>query len=325
MQPLRFTAVLLALAVLALPAAAVEVEQYPALRALRDRLVSRHGFSAGEFDGWFGQARILPEIVALMERPKEELPWHEYQKLFVTEERARQGAKFWRAHAASLARAAEVFQVDPEVIVAIIGVETRYGRNNGRFPVLDALTTLTLEYPKRAEFFGRELEHYLLLARELGVSPVGTRGSYAGAMGVPQFIPSSYRKYAVDFDGDARRDLINSTEDAIGSVANYLREHGWKMRAPVASDVTLEGRWQSWLEGRAAHATRSGLIPIEKEEEEPGQPTGLLVLEGENGPALRLVYANFMVIMRYNRSRHYALAVHELSQKLRRLREENNP
>ena len=243
----------------------------------------------------------------------------------MTEERARQGAKFWRAHAASLARAAEVFQVDPEVIVAIIGVETRYGRNNGRFPVLDALTTLTLEYPKRAEFFGRELEHYLLLARELGVSPVGTRGSYAGAMGVPQFIPSSYRKYAVDFDGDARRDLINSTEDAIGSVANYLREHGWKMRAPVASDVTLEGRWQSWLEGRAAHATRSGLIPIEKEEEEPGQPTGLLVLEGENGPALRLVYANFMVIMRYNRSRHYALAVHELSQKLRRLREENNP
>jgi membrane-bound lytic murein transglycosylase B len=301
-------------------AAALEVERYPALVELRARLVERHGFSAAQINDWFAGARLRPEIVELMERPKEALPWPEYRKLFVTEERARLGAQFWRTHDATLTRAAETFGVEPEVVVAVIGVETRYGRHSGRFPVLDALTTLTLQYPKRAAFFRGQLEEYLLLARELDIHPLGLKGSYAGAIGVPQFIPSSYRRYAVDFDGDARRDLVGSTEDAIGSVANYLREHGWQRAAPVAEDVSLEGRWQRWLESQAPAAPRSGPLPVT--EDEPSHPTGLLVLEGEGAPQLRLVYANFMVIMKYNRSSHYALAVHELAQRLRRLRED---
>jgi len=299
------------------PAMAVDVDRYPSLVELREQLVAREGFSGEEINRTLSGARIVPEIIELITRPKEALPWHAYRRIFVTEQRARQGAEFWREHAATLARAAEHFKVDPEIIVAILGVETRYGRHNGRFPVLDALTTLTLEYPPRATFFRRQLGDYLVLARDLGVEPASLKGSYAGAIGMPQFIPSSYRSYAVDFDGDRRPDLIGSIQDVIGSVANYFRAHGWIGGGPVADYAALQSRWGAWLEARMHTTFSSGLFRLPQDASD--QASGLLVLEGERGPELRLVYPNFDVIMRYNRSPLYALVVHELSQMVRDL------
>ncbi len=298
-------------------AAAVEVDRYPPLVELRAQLVEREGFSAGEINRALARARVNPEVIELIRKPKEALPWHAYRRIFVTEQRARQGIAFWREHAGMLARASGRFAVEPEVIVAILGVETGYGRNTGRFPVLDALTTLTLEYPPRADFFRRQLGDYLVLARELGIDPASLKGSYAGAIGMPQFIPSSYRAYAVSYDDRGRPDLVGSIGDVVASVANYFRAHGWKARAPVAEDAAIARNGSSWIDGRRQTPFRPGLFRLRPESAE--RPSGLLVLEGEDGPQLRLVYPNFDVIMRYNRSPLYALAVHELSQRLRAL------
>lgn len=300
---------------------AVSIDDHPPLRLLVDELASKHDFDRDTVIAWLDEVTLRDDIIEAVYRPRENLPWHEYRKSFVNEERARPGRAFWKQHTDTIRRASEEYGVPPEIIVAIIGVETRYGRQTGAYRVLDALATLTLRYPERSAFFRNELIEFLLLTRELGLKPLSIKGSYAGAMGAPQFIPSSYRRYAVDFNGDGRRDL-NHIEDAIGSVGNFLKEHGWQRGEPIVGAVTLEGSMYSWLENDGPeprislrHLARYGILPAGRIAD--NVLAALISLEGENGPIYRLGYNNFYVLTRYNRSRNYSMAVVELAELIR--------
>ncbi len=303
---------------------AVNASEYPALQTFVQMMASKHGMSEAELYGWFAQAAIRDDILAAIRAPKEALPWYRYRKLFVTKQSAARGQRFWRANADTLLRAEREYGVDPATIVAILGIETQYGRNLGSHRVLDALTTLMLEYPRRSAFFGRELEEYLLLTRELGVDPLVLRGSYAGAIGVPQFIPSSHRRYAVDFDGDKHIDIVDSAADAIGSVANYFKQHGWQQGGPIIADIKLDGELADWIKQLdhqpitpLKYLITYGILPMEYNNID--QTAALIRLDEEAGPVYHVGYNNFYVITRYNRSRNYAMAVYELSQWIRRL------
>ena len=187
------------------------------------------------------RATIVPDVIASMERPAESLTWRKYQKIFLTPSRIKRGVEFWKAHRATFKRAQKKFGVPPEIIIAIIGVESFYGRHMGKHRVIDSLATLGFRYPRRAKFFRRELAEFLVLSHEEGLDPLTVKGSYAGAMGMPQFIPSSYRAYAVDFDADKSRDLVASVGDTIGSVGNYLHRHGWGAGKPIAYKAAIRG------------------------------------------------------------------------------------
>ena len=316
-------------AALATPAAALSPADHPELDTLIDALAAQHGFERKQLRRWFADAQLRPEIIAAMERPNEGLPWHSYRAIFLNDERARLGKRYWDEHERLLARAERQYGVPAEIIVAIIGVETRYGTNKGDYPALDALLTITLGYPRRAAFFRRELEELLLLARELKLDPRKIKGSYAGALGIPQFIPSSYRQYAVDFDGNRRRELVTSHADAIGSVANFLARHGWVAGQPVIDPAQVDGPLNVWLEQLGARPmlplrqwVGHGISPQrETAHADDEWLAALVVLEGEAGPLYHLGYNNFYVITRYNHSKNYAMAVHELGRMIRSLRE----
>jgi membrane-bound lytic murein transglycosylase B len=305
------------------PATAVDVAAYPQLQQLIETLETKHGFSRASLYQLFEQVEIKQNILEIMNRPGEARPWEQYRQLFVTVPHANRGSRFWRKHRDILARAESRFGVDPAIIVSIIGIESQYGRNAGRVRTIDALTTLGLEYPRRATFFRAELMQFLLLAREQRLDPLSVKGSYAGAMGAAQFIPSSYRRYAVDFDGDGRADLMNSRADAIGSVANYFKEHGWKHNAPVSSAAEVEGSMYPWL----ANLNIRPVLTLKQLKHygiravESGRPddlrASLITLDGTDGPIYRLGHDNFYVITRYNRNRKYAMAVYELSEMIR--------
>ena len=261
-------------------------------------------------------------ILDLISRPAEARPWKDYRPIFVNDLRVHRGRVFMREQAEWLERAEETFGVDRALIAAIIGVETNYGRNLGSFRVLDALVTLGFDYPPRQAFFRSELGHFLQLVQEESLDLRETLGSYAGAMGRGQFISSSYRAYAVDFNGDGRRDLINSWPDAIGSVANYFREHHWQTGEPVVARARVDGdaheallgggyRARFSLEELAAH----GVYPAEAVPAD--RLFSLIRLEGHDGFEFYLGYPNFYVITRYNRSPLYAMAVHQLTEALR--------
>lgn len=303
---------------LAAPARALEPGETPEVEAFIQEMSAKYQLDPESLHEIFARVEIRDDILEAMRRPAEARPWHEYRQIFVTDESVRNGAKFWKKHARTLERASAEYGVEPEIIVAIIGVETRYGRSTGRYRVIDALTTLAFRYPERAAFFRKELEEYLLLCLELDVGPLTFNGSYAGAMGAPQFIPSSYRRYAVDFDGDGRRDLLGSMDDAIGSVANYFRAHGWRRGEPVVTEARIEGTPYAWMESDRAEPNVSlkrmreyGVLPVRDIDIE--QLATLVSLEGEDGVVHRLGYRNFYVITRYNRSKRYAMAVWELS------------
>ena len=324
-RPVLFAA--LAVLVISPVTRALDFAEYPAMQSFSAEMVEKHGFSERELRQVFRCATIRPEIIEAMERPRELLPWHQYRKIFVTEDSARRGAQFWREHAATIARARERYGVAPEIVVAIIGVESRYGRSTGTWPVLDALTTLTLEYPSRAGFFRKELEEFLLLTREAELDPCGVKGSYAGALGLPQFMPSSYRRLAVDFDDDGRRNLLDNPADAIGSVAHYLHRHGWEASAPLTGEARLEGTLYFWVEKLGMKPTLTlrqladyGVFP--RRHDDAGQRAALISLEGEAGPIYRLGYNNFYAITRYNHNKRYAMAVVELGELIRQRMEE---
>ncbi|HEX7081767.1 MAG TPA: lytic murein transglycosylase B [Gammaproteobacteria bacterium] len=288
--------------------------------AFVERMVSRHGFAADEVESALAGVEINEKILETIARPAERVvPWYEYREIFLTPERIAAGAEFWQAHAAEIARASESYGVAPEILVAIVGVETYFGRRMGSYRVLDALATLAFAYPPRADFFASELESFFLLARDEGAEFFDAVGSYAGAMGAGQFIPSSFRAYAVDADGDGRRDLWGDWDDILASVANYFKAHGWRESGPVADRVTLTDAW-------SGHSPANGLeldytvgalrrlgyaLPAERAED---MPATILALEG-GAEALEYWagYHNFRVITRYNRSAKYALAAHELS------------
>ncbi|MFP4682280.1 MAG: lytic murein transglycosylase B [Ectothiorhodospira sp.] len=291
------------------------------------RGMAEEGVDPDWVEDLLASAKPRQQVLDLISTPAEGKPWHEYRTIFVNPRRIEAGVDFWDAHERTLLRAQERFRVNPEFIVAIIGVETFYGRHQGRIPVLDALVTLGFDYPPRAGFFRSELGHFLHLLKEEGLEPRRTLGSYAGAMGRGQFIPSSYREYAVDYDGDGRRDLMGSWPDAIGSVAHYFRRHGWIMGAPVAVPARVEGddykellgggyRPRHTLDELRAHGVRpDGRV-------DDGTRFSVIELETEGGPEVWLGLENFHVITRYNRSPLYAMAVLELSSEIRRAREE---
>lgn len=311
-------AVALLLGLLAGPAAAVAPER---LAGLLGRLEAKHGMDRARLEGWVRAARVRRDILDAVRRPAEREPWHVYRRRFAGQRLVRDGLDYWRRHHRWLGAAERRYGVPPEMVLAILGVETRYGAHVGRYPVLDALVTLSLHDVRRRRFFLKELEQLFLLVREEGLDPLRLRGSYAGALGVPQFIPSSYRHYGVDFDGDGRRDLMHSPADIIASVANYFHAHGWQAGAPVAVAATLRGRLPQGagddLKPRhgAGQWRRWGVVPAVGLD--AGIPAALVRLEGKGGPLYHLGFNNFYVITRYNRSANYAMAVLELSRRLR--------
>ena len=291
----------------------VDVRGYVAL------LVTEHGFDEAELLALFGEAERKDRILESIARPAERtLEWHEYRNIFLKEPRISQGVEFWAANEATLAEAEATYGVAAEYIVAILGVETRYGRNAGSYRVLDALTTLAFDYPPRATFFRKELTEYLLLAREEGRDPLWFKGSYAGAMGYGQFIPSSYRAYAVDFNGDGLRDIWTDEADAIGSVANYFSRHGWQAGGPVAVQVSVEGTASDGIANESLNLKHTvgelRELGVRIDGLAAADPANLYRMTAADGVEYWLGLKNFYVITRYNRSRLYALAVHQLSQ-----------
>jgi len=206
-----------------------------------DEMVDKHGFDTNELRILFGGTKYSDRVLQAMSKPAEGLPWYKYRKIFLKDSRIKKGAAFWKKYKDTLNRAEDVYGVPPQIIIGIVGVETQYGKYKGKDKVMDSLATLAFHYPKRAKFFRSELEQFLLLTREQNIDPLSLKGSYAGAMGIPQFISSSYRNYAVDFDGDGKKDLWQNPVDAIGSVANYFNRHGWEAGAPVTFPVRVTG------------------------------------------------------------------------------------
>jgi membrane-bound lytic murein transglycosylase B len=265
------------------------------------------------------KAEPQPKIIELMTKPAEKVvPWWEYHERFLTEERISQGAQFWLEHRESLERIAAEQGIPPEYLVAIVGVETRYGRTTGRYRVLDALATLAFDYPPRSDYFRGELEQFLLLTKEDKLDPLKTTGSYAGAMGAPQFMPSTYRKYAVDANTDKKRDLWSDWDDIIASVANYLHEHGWEPGGPVLAETKLDPDPSFQLPAKLdLNATVDELNAqgVKVQADIPGDtPAVLISAEQQDGPAYRVGFKNFYVITRYNGSARYAMAVHDLAE-----------
>ncbi len=305
------------------------------VRAFIEQMVEEQGFDRRALRRAFAQVRYQPQVVAAMERPLLAPPkWYEYAPPLVTPARVDAGAAYWALNADALARAEERYGVPAEIIVAILGVETYYGRNTGKYRVLDALSTLAFDYPRRSAFFRGELKQFLLLARELGMSPLAARGSFAGALGVPQFMPGSYRSYAVDFDGNGHADLWASTADVVGSVANYLARHDWQPGQPVLiaagiADATRDRvlrRLDGGLSERRARDAwaADGVTMTDAPDGLAPDPVGLLLLEdnagGVEGASFWIACNNFYVLTRYNRSRLYAAAVWELAKAIRAAR-----
>lgn len=322
-------AALLAAAIVGLAAPAAAHASYAdraEARAFAAELARHHAFDAAEIERTLALARHEPDVIRLITPPsrKGARSWRAYRARFLDRSRIDGGLRFWDEHAETLERAARETGVPAEIVVAIIGVETIYGRNTGSFETLSALATLAFDYPPRADLFRRELEALFLLAREQGRDPASYYGSFAGALGYPQFLPSSVRAYAVDFDADGSIDFDTGAADAIGSVANYLRVHGWQPGAPVAErallgpetdaatlvaagiepslePALLAANGVSTSDGRAAAQTAT-LVDLET----PGAETEYW-----------LGYRNFYAITRYNRSSFYAMSVFELAETLR--------
>ena len=309
-----------------------DYSKHPDAEKFVDTMVKQHQFERQQMLDWLASAKHQKSIVAAMSRPAEKSKaWYEYRNIFVTDTRTSRGQKFWLENIETLERAEKEFGVDPAIIVSIIGVETNYGRNVGSYNVVDALSTLAFDYytqiekrESRRKFFTTQLEHLFLLAREQGKDPLTLKGSYAGAMGWGQFMPNSYRNYAVDYDGDDFADIWTNPTDAIGSVANYFTKHGWKEGQPVATKAHIE-------DGRVVDATElnkmkrptktiatlitQGYIPVD------AFPTDLAAfpirLEAKYGEEYWLGLHNFYVIGRYNPRTKYAMAVFQLSQNIR--------
>jgi membrane-bound lytic murein transglycosylase B len=301
----------------------------PDVRIFIDEMVADYAFDARALRRFFAKVRYQQTVVNAMSRPVLTPPkWYEYAPQFLSSRRIDGGVAFWRANAATLERAQNEFGVPAEIVVAIIGVETFYGRNTGSYRVADALTTLAFDYPRRAEFFRNELKQFLLQTREQKMSPLAPKGSYAGAQGLPQFMPGSLRDYAVDYDDDGKIDLAGDVDDAVGSVANYLAMHGWQTGDPVMEPAAIEIDKQDDVEraldgGISDRRTleswqRDGVNATGIPETLSADSVGVLMLEEWGEPGYWVVFNNWYVLTRYNRSRLYASAVWKLAHEIKR-------
>lgn len=296
------------------------------VQAFVAEMQARHDLDAETLTVLFGKTRPIPAVLKAIAPPADPgvRSWQAYRQRFIEPRRLAAGRAFWHRHSAALAKAQALTGVPAEIIVAIVGIETFYGRQLGRFDSFAALATLAFDYPPRADLFRRELEALLLLARDEGRAPDAYRGSYAGAIGLPQFLPSSIRAYAVDFDGDGRIDLVRNPDDAIGSVANFLREHGWENGGPIAvpAIVGADGTAHQVLLDEGILPRRSPAEMVEfgvgTEGTVPDAPAALIDLVTPDAPTeYWLGYLNFYVITRYNRSSFYAMTVFQFAQTLR--------
>jgi membrane-bound lytic murein transglycosylase B len=286
--------------------------------AFIEQMVTKHQFNQSELEKLFETVEIKPDILKRIASPSEAMPWYKYRKIFLTEARIDAGVQFWKDNEPALAAAEQQYGVPPEIIIAIIGVETLFGKNTGNHRVIDALSTLAFNYPPRSQFFLAELENFLMLCREESMNPTDPIGSYAGAMGMPQFMPSSYRSYAVDFDNDNHRDIWHDNKDVIASIGNYFAKHHWEAGQIVAVPVTAtDNNYKSVLnndlkpnlrltELESLNLIISRQIPLDRK-------VKLLSLEQEHGEELWAALDNFYVITRYNHSPLYAMAVYQLS------------
>ncbi|MEQ1532361.1 MAG: lytic murein transglycosylase B [Sideroxydans sp.] len=308
------------LIILMLLSTVVQAADLPGIPAFIDEMVAQHQFKRDELVKVFQRAERKQEIIEAISKPATLKPWVEYRPNFINPQRVELGLKFWKQHANVLHRAEKQFGVPQEYILAIIGVETLYGRNTGKYRTLDALTTLAFDYPKRESFFRAELAQYLLLAREQGFNLLAVQSSYAGALGYAQFMPSNFRKYALDYNGNGKVDILREPEDAIGSVGNYFKHYGWREGEPVAlmSKVEDTTRLGVLTELRPTLAWRvdAGVTPVESTKSIL-PPSWMLDLTVESGKQYWLVFENFNVIMRYNISTYYAMSVHQLAMELK--------
>ncbi len=312
--------------IILLAAGPVEATLLDTQRSDIDRFVRevsmRHDFSEEYVRSILSQAEIKQSVLDAISRPAERVkPWHEYREIFVTQNRIDGGVRFWDDHQAEFDRLSADTGIPPAVIVSIIGVETYYGNITGSYRVIDVLCTLAFEYPPRSKFFRAELEQFLLLTREERVDPMIPLGSYAGAMGAPQFISSSYRAYAVDADGDGRRDLWSSWSDVLGSVANYFDAHGWKTDQPVVVEASVPWSARRKLDKEPLRQEETvGSLRgkgVRFETSLPNDARAFVIsLEGKDGREYWVGFTNFYVITRYNTSVMYAMAVHQLGQKI---------
>ncbi len=296
--------------------------EHPKYELIQKALVEEHNFSAEEIKLIIGQAEKQQKIIDSMNSPAEfTWTWERYRNLFIEPKRIKNGKLFIKKNLQTLERAEAQFGVPKEVITAILGVETRYGKIMGSYRVLDALSTLSFDYPRRSNFFSQELINLLLLARENNLDIFKLKGSYAGAMGYGQFIPSSYRAYAVDFDNDGSVDLLNSVEDAIGSIANYLFQHGWKSNYPIIWEVnnSFEGFNPDSVNNvrKKVNFDRKTMSPknaIDFNFEELNTDVLLLSYETDKSTNYFIGTRNFIAITKYNVSHFYAKAVYDLAQ-----------
>lgn len=297
----------------------------PQVQVFIDEMVTKHDFDRGQLVSMFSQVKPRAHVMKSMQAPKEDTSlWYNYRAIFVQPERIQQGVNFWHAHADTLARAEQQYGVPPQIIIAILGVETRFGQLQGKESAFNSLSLFAFDYPRRAPYFRSELEQYLLLTREMSLDPMTVKSSYAGALGKPQFMPSSYRRFAIDTSSKGYSDLFNNDDDVILSVANYFSAHGWQANEFVTVPARVKGDRYEQLPPQ----TNKPLLTLNQLNQYgiravttlPGDKlASLLILDGETGKEYWLRFHNFQVITRYNSSPFYAMAVYQLSEKIKAL------
>jgi membrane-bound lytic murein transglycosylase B len=297
------------------------VEIKAAINAFIKMMVTTHQFNEAELTRLFEGVELKEEILKKISSPAEGLPWYKYRKIFITEARINGGVKFWQENSQALNAVEQQTGVPAEIIIAIIGVETLYGQHTGKHRVIDALSTLAFAYPPRSKFFLSELENFLLLCRDEHLNPTEPTGSYAGAMGMPQFMPSSFRTYAADFNNDNRRDIWHNKSDVIASVANYFVKHQWQPGQAIAIPVyATDEKYKTALNGNLKPDLRIGELELLNLKISRSLPLNtkvtLLAFEQPHSEELWAGLDNFYVITRYNHSPLYALAVYQLSQSI---------
>ena len=289
------------------------------------QMVSEHQFNAAELVDLFDKVELNETIIQRISKPSEAMPWYKYRKIFLKQPRIKAGVEFWQDHDETLAKVEQEMGIPAAIIVAIIGVETQYGQHTGKFRVIDALSTLAFAYPPRSQFFSKELREFLLLCRDGQIDPLTPTGSYAGAMGMPQFMPSSYTSYAIDFDRDNQRDIWHNPDDVIASVGQYFAKHGWKKGQPVA--FHLCDKIHKTVKTEPSLKEDLSLIKCNSENPNISKPllstkkAKIIAFEQENGEEIWAALENFYVITRYNHSPLYAMAVYQLSLAISNLRD----
>lgn len=300
----------------------------PAVQQFIQLMVKKHKFNKKQLETLFRETKVRKQIIQHLNKPLEKGEWNRYEMLFVSEWRIRHGVSFWNKYAKTLAKAEKIYGVPAEIIVATIGIESRYGERIGDYRVMDSLSNIAFSDSRRAAYFKSELEQFLLLTRAQHVNPMTIMGSYAGAIGQPQFMPSSYRHYAVNFSKSGKTDLMHNEVDVIGSIANYYKMNGWKTNQPVAIPARVIGNRYQYLlkKGKIAQPieiadlNKYGIVPKQKPNSDI-QKVKIIDLSSRYNHQYWLGYHNFDVIKRYNASDLYAMAVYLLGNKTKELRD----